>query len=92
MAIVLASNIPSFSSDHPFVLVGGQPDASSTYSYSIQGLSRYIDSRQYQIYDQIFEEHAREWESIADGAAAEVMQLSNLPEDVLADIWESVSL
>jgi hypothetical protein len=89
MAIVLASTAPSFSSDDPFTLVQGQPDASTTYS--IDGRCVYIDGRQYQVFDQIFEEHAREWDSIADGAAAELIQLSNLPEDVLAEIWEAVS-
>lgn len=89
MAIMLASNPPSFSSDNPFILVPGQPDASLTYS--IQGRTGYIDGRRYQIFDQIFEDHAREWDSIADGAAAEVIQLSKLPETVLAEIWEAVS-
>ena len=88
MAIVLASNPPSFSSDNPSILVRAQPDA--TITYSIAGRTGYIDERQYQIFDQIFEEHAREWDSIADGAAAEVIQLSNLPENILAEIWESV--
>jgi ankyrin repeat protein len=89
MSIVLDSNPPSFSSDNPFILVRGQPDAST--AYSIEGRAGYIDGRQYQIFDQIFEEHAREWDAIADGVAAELIQLSNLPEDVLAEIWEAVS-
>lgn len=90
MAIVLAMNTPSFSSDDPFILVRGQPDVSITYW--IDGRVGYIDGRQQHIFDQIFEEHAREWDSIADGAAAELIQLSNLPENVLAEIWEVVSL
>jgi hypothetical protein len=90
MAIVLATNPPSFSSDNPFILVRGKPDESITYS--IEGRAGYIDGRQQEIFDRIFEEHAREWDSIADGAAAELIQLSNLPEDVLAEIWDVVSL
>jgi hypothetical protein len=89
MAILLASNTPSFSSDNPFLLVRTQPDASLTYS--IDGRTGYIDGGQYQIFDRIFEDHAREWDSIADGVAAELIQLSNLPEDTLGDLWETVS-
>jgi hypothetical protein len=89
MAVVLSSDPPLFSSDNPFMLVRSQPDAPITYS--IEGRDGYIDGRQYQIFDQIFEEHAREWDSIADGAAAELIQSSNLAENVLADIWEAVS-
>ena len=89
MALVLATKLPSFSSDNPFVLVPGEPGSSTRYS--IDGRSGYIDGDQVQIFDHIFEEHAREWDAIADGAAAELIQLSNLPEDVLAEIWEAVS-
>lgn len=89
MSVALASNPPSFSSDNPFILVRSQPDASITYS--IEGRAGYIDDIQYQVFDQIFEEHAREWDSIADGAAAELIQFSNLPENALAEIWEAVS-
>lgn len=89
MAVILTSTPPSFSGDNPFILVQNQPDASITYS--IEERAGYIDGRQYQIFDHIFEEYAREWDSIADGAAAELIRLSNLPEEVLAGIWEAVS-
>ena len=82
MAIVHPADSPSFSSEKPFILERRQPASSMTYW--VEGRDGVIDNEQYQMFDCIFEEHARKWDSIADGATAELIQLSNLPEDALA--------
>jgi hypothetical protein len=89
METVPAPDPTSLSGNNPLILVQGQPDTSM--KYSIEGRVGCLESGQYQIFDTIFEEHAREWDSIADGVAAELVRLTILPEDVLAEIWDAVS-
>ena len=90
MAVALPTNPPSFSNENPFVLVRGQPDASLTYS--INGRAGHIAGDRYHRFERIFHDRTRDRDSIADSAAADVVQLSSLPEDVLADLWEDVRL
>ena len=88
MAITLVTNPPSFSNENPFLLVRVQPDASLTYS--IEERAGHIAGNRYQIFERIFYDRTRERDFIADSAAADVIQLSNIPEDVLAELWEDV--
>jgi hypothetical protein len=90
MAIALATNPPSFSGSNPFQLMRAQPDA--FLSYTIKERAGHIAGIRYQIFERIFHDRTREWDFIADSAAAEVVQLSHLPDDILAGLWEEVRL